>query len=51
MQEYARNIKGDIEVYAGFYVIASIVLGGNTVIGAFFYWQMMRIRYMLSPPL
>ena len=43
-------IKGDIEVYAGFYLIASIFIGGgSSLIGAMFYWQMMRMRYMMSP--
>ena len=38
MQEYGRMVKSDIEVYAGFYVVAMVAIGGGTLIGAFFYW-------------
>jgi hypothetical protein len=44
-------VKSDIEVYAGFYIVITVFIGGNSLIAAMFYWQMMRMRYMMNPNL
>ena len=44
-------IKSDIEVYAGFYLVVTFFIGGNSLLAIFFYWQMMRMRYMMNPNL
>lgn len=49
MQDYARMVKADVEVYVGFYLIIGIFVGASNMMGAIFYWQMMRMRYMISP--
>lgn len=38
MQDYGRMVRSDIEVYAGFYLVGTIFLGQNSLIGAMFYW-------------
>jgi hypothetical protein len=50
-QEYMRMIKSDIEVYAGFYIIITMFIGANSLLAVFFFWQMMRMRYMMNPNL
>ena len=49
MQDYARLVKADLEVYCGFFLIVGIFLGASNMMAAIFYWQMMRMRYMISP--
>jgi hypothetical protein len=48
MQEYGRLLKSDIEIYVGFFLIACIFIGRTNMIGVFSFWQMMRVRYMMS---
>ena len=48
-QEQGRVIRGSIEVYVGFYLIAAIPIGMSNIMAAMMYWQMMRMRYMMSP--
>ena len=42
-------MKGNLEVYVGIYMIVGILIGGSSFMAAMFYWQMMRMRYMISP--
>lgn len=51
MQNYGRQIKADMEVYCGFYLIGMIFLGGANFLGVVMFWQMQRMRYMVSVPL
>lgn len=37
-----------MEVYCGFYLIGMIVLGGSSLLGVMMFWQMQRMRYMIS---
>jgi hypothetical protein len=48
-QERGRLIRGNIEVYVGFYLIAAIPIGMSNIMAGMMYWQMMRMRYMMSP--
>jgi hypothetical protein len=48
-QEQGRVIRGSVEVYVGFYLVAAIPVGMSNVMAAMMYWQMMRMRYMMSP--
>lgn len=48
-QEQGRLIRGNIEVYVGFYLIAAIPIGMSNIMAAMMYWQMMRMRYMMNP--
>jgi len=41
-------MKADIEVYAGFYLIVGLFIGNTSLIGVVFYWQMLRMRYMMN---
>lgn len=50
-QNYGRQIKADMEVYCGFYLIGMIFLGGANFLGVIMFWQMQRMRYMVSVPL
>jgi hypothetical protein len=31
-------MKADMEVYCGFYLIAMVLLGGQSILGAVMYW-------------
>ena len=42
------ELKSDIEVYIGFYLIVSWFAGLANLVSILFYWQVMRIHYMLS---
>ena len=48
MQEYGRLLKSDIEIYVGFFLVACIFIGRTNMIAVFSFWQMMRVRYMMS---
>lgn len=41
-------MRSDIEVYLGIYLIVVWFLGWSNVIQIFLYWQLMRVRYMMS---
>ena len=49
IQDQARVLKNDLEIYAGFYTIIGIFVGFSSLMNVVFYWQMMRMRYMMSP--
>ena len=51
IQIQGKNLKSDWEAYVGFYLVFSILVGMSSFIGAIFYWQMMRMRYMFQPEL
>jgi hypothetical protein len=42
------ELKGDIEVYLGFYLIVVWAFGWSHLVAIMLYWQVLRIRYMLS---
>jgi hypothetical protein len=50
-QNYGRQIKSDMEVYCGFYLIGMVFLGGANFLSVILFWQMQRMRYMISVPL
>ena len=45
-----RQIKFDMEVYLGFYLIIALVVftATTSIIGTMMFWQMMRVRYILN---
>lgn len=38
MQDHARIVKSDIEVYAGFYLVVGLIVGGSNIMSIVFYW-------------
>jgi hypothetical protein len=46
-----KQMRGNSEVYVGIYAIIGIVIGGSSFMSAAFYWQMLRMRYMICPDL
>ena len=42
-------MRHDIEVYMGVYVTLGIIIGGSSIVQALLYWQIMRMRYLMSP--
>jgi hypothetical protein len=44
-------MRGNSEVYVGIYAIIGILIGGSNIMSALFYWQMIRMRYMICPDL
>lgn len=48
IQDEGRRLKGDAEVYVGFYLIIALFIGCSNIMSVFAYWQMMRVRYMVS---
>lgn len=50
-QNYGRQVKSDMEVYCGFYLIGMVFLGGANFLSVILFWQMQRMRYMISVPL
>ena len=38
-------------MYCGFYLIGMLFLGGANIMGVVLFWQMQRMRYMVSMPL
>lgn len=50
--ERLQNLKGDLEIYQGFYLIyRTIFTYGRFMNGlnAFAFWNMMRIRFVMNP--
>ena len=41
-------MRSDIEVYIGLYLIVVWFLGWSSFIEIILYWQLMRMRYMMS---
>ena len=48
MQEYARLVRADLEIYVGLFITGLIFLGQATLVSLFLYWQMMRLRFMMN---
>ena len=42
------DLKAGVEIYIGFYLMAGWFLGFATLFSIIFYWQYMRIKYMIS---
>lgn len=42
------ELKSDIEIYIGLYLIAVWFVGWSSLITILMYWQIMRVRYMMS---
>lgn len=42
------EMRSDIEVYLGFYLIIGWFLGWSGFLSIILYWQLMRMRYMMS---
>jgi hypothetical protein len=38
MQEKGRMIRGNVEVYVGFYMVAGIIIGQSNIVSAIMYW-------------
>ena len=47
-QATLTQAKHDVEVYLGFYLIVMALLGGGNLLAVMLYWQLMRVRYMVS---
>jgi hypothetical protein len=41
-------LKADLEIYIGIYLIVGWFLGWSSLISIFFYWQYIRLKYMLN---
>lgn len=42
------EMRSDIEIYLGFYLIIGWFLGWSNLIQIVLFWQLMRVRYMMS---
>lgn len=42
------SLRADLEIYIGVYLIVGWFLGWSTIISIFFYWQYIRLKYMLN---
>jgi len=42
-------MKHDMEVYMGLYLTIGIVFGLSSILTTLLYWQIMRMRYLMSP--
>ena len=42
------NLKYDIEAYLGFYLIIMLFFGSSNLFAIMLYWQLARVRYMIS---
>ena len=47
-QAQLNQMKYDVEVYLGFYMIIMMVFGGGNILALMLYWQLMRVRYMVN---
>lgn len=47
-QAYLWLMKHDLEVYMGVYLTLGIFLGVSSILTAMLYWQIMRMRYLMS---
>ena len=47
-QPRLSQMKHDIEVCLGFYMIVMALLGGSNLLAIMLYWQLMRVRYMVN---
>mmetsp|Transcript_24685 Transcript_24685/g.21917 ORF Transcript_24685/g.21917 Transcript_24685/m.21917 type:complete len:119 (-) Transcript_24685:8-364(-) len=42
------NLRADLEIYIGIYLILGIFLGWSTLMSVFFYSQFIRLKYMIN---
>jgi hypothetical protein len=42
------ELKADLEVYIGIYLIAVWFIGWSSLLSIMMYWQIMRLRYMIN---
>jgi len=47
-KEFLMVLKGDLEIYVGFYLIIAIFMRWVSLIMPLFYWQIMQVKYMLN---
>ena len=43
------TLRHDLEVYMGVYLTFGILLGISSILTTLLYWQIMRMRYLMSP--
>lgn len=43
------TMRHDLEVYMGVYLTLGILLGASSILTVLIYWQMIRMRYLMSP--
>ena len=48
-QSYLWTLRHDIEVMMGIYLTLGILIGLSSILTALLYWQVMRMRYLMSP--
>eukprot|EP00826_Nyctotherus_ovalis_P062192 TRINITY_DN8956_c0_g2_i14.p1 TRINITY_DN8956_c0_g2~~TRINITY_DN8956_c0_g2_i14.p1 ORF type:complete len:312 (-),score=73.76 TRINITY_DN8956_c0_g2_i14:26-961(-) len=48
-KENLLTFKADLEVYIGFYLLLALIMRWVSIMLPLFYWQVMQIRYMVSP--
>lgn len=41
-------LKADLEIYIGIYIVVGWFFGLSSLISIFFFWQFMRLKYMLN---
>jgi Transmembrane protein 33/Nucleoporin POM33 len=42
------ELKADLEIYLGFYLLLVWLIGRSHIIAILMYWQLLRIKYMLG---
>jgi hypothetical protein len=47
-KDYLEELKSDIEVYTGFYLLAMIAFGWISFMQPMIYWQIMQVRYIIN---
>ena len=47
-RETLLTFKADFEIYAGFYVLAAVLMGWVSLMLPLFYWQILQVKYMLN---
>jgi len=48
-KENLLTFKADLEIYIGFYLFIALIMRWVSLLLPLFYWQIMQIRYMVSP--
>ena len=48
-QAQLQQMRHDMEVYQGIYLTVGIFLGISSLITTLLYWQIIRVRYLMSP--
>ena len=48
-QSQMFTMRHDLEVYMGVYLTLGIVVGMSSIMTTLLYWQIMKMRYMMSP--